>query len=959
MRKFLLTLAVLCSTVSGWAGPTDLPEMTTDESNPIWYTIKNVRKQKYATYAGDAETMTQSATITAASFFYFTGTVADGIATVKIHNYSASNKLCAAYNSWTDTGINWYIKAQSTGVSICTSTGEWNAWNDARGEGALIENWSASDAGSAWEIEKVTDFSAVIDIPAAKEAAKTDLDNLASVSSIYPTAADAKAEIDAITPENNTLAGLNAAIEAINAVVVKYRNAAYQALAGKYFSIQTPARSNGGYMELSGNQVKGVTSLVSPADIWQFVYNDGTVKVYNPYMNKYLAEPGDNSSNIGITDATNAGSYHLNVNANATSTEAKVKLTSNGKSVHMDGSYNLVRWDNGGASEWKLEMITDFSSIITTYKANAVATLNEWATLSVVFDANVIDEAKTAIEAILTTDWATFAKIDAELKKVQDDVATKFFTFCNSDKASASRVDAYLAANMSDKEGHGTKTFSYNSFWRLVPARGISFYMYNAAHNVYLGTPSSNGDLVENVGSAAAYTFEIVNAETGIVELKCSGQTLHLNNHTDGLLSNYDNDDAASRWYIVKYTNLTDEKIAALASLKVAYEAKDHYKNAVIGNGLGQYQGDKDAILPALTQAENILALPLEQQIENETKDIISIVDAINAVELVINQPISGKFYRIKGGIHTSLPNHYITGNTNSDGGRIALKEDEDGTDASTVYYYADGKLLAYDSGLYFGLSPSHWVFATVDGTKPASEITFAASPREAGAYTIKSANRYVHYKVYGGAAEIDRCQNDVCAEHDWFLEPVTELPLTIHSSGYSTFSAPVDVEIPEGVTAYYAESQDGENVKMLSIDSNIPANTGVVIKGKGTINFTITSGATALENNLLKPVIAAKAVTAEDGNSAFILTTVEESTGFYPLSKNSNTIKGHKSYLEIPATSSARLNIVWNETVTGIESIEGTEKTQNGEIIYNLAGQKLLKVQKGINIINGKLIVK
>lgn len=957
MRKFLLTLAVLCSTVSGWAGPTDLPEMTTDESNPIWYTIKNVRKQKYATYAGDAKTMTQSATITAASFFYFTGTVADGIATVKIHNYSASNKLCAAYNSWTDTGIDWYIKAQSTGVSICTSTGEWNAWNDARGEGALIENWSASDAGSAWEIEKVTDFSAVIDIPAAKEAAQTDLDNLASVSSIYPTAADAKAEIDAITPENNTLAGLNAAIEAINAVVVKYRNAAYQALAGKYFSIQTPARPDGGYMELSGNQVKGVTSLVSPADIWQFVYNDGTVKVYNPYMNKYLAEPGANSSNIGITDATNAGSYHLNVNANATSTEAKVKLTSNGKSVHMDGSYNLVRWDNGGASEWKLEMITDFSSIITTYKANAVATLNEWATLSVVFDANVIDEAKTAIEAISTTDWATFAKIDAELKKVQDDVATKFFTFCNSDKASASRVDAYLAANMSDKEGHGTKTFSYNSFWRLVPARGISFYMYNAAHNVYLGTPSSNGDLVENVGSAAAYTFEIVNAETGIVELKCSGQTLHLNNHTDGLLSNYDNDDAASRWYIVKYTNLTDEKIAALASLKVAYEAKDHYKNAVIGNGLGQYQGDKDAILPALTQAENILALPLEQQIENETKDIISIVDAINAVELVINQPISGKFYRIKGGVHTSLPNHYITGNTNSDGGRIALKED--GTDASTVYYYADGKLLAYDSGLYFGLNSNHYVFATVDGTKPASEITFAASPREAGAYTIKSADRYVHYKVYGGAAEIDPCQDDVHAEHDWFLEPVTELPLTIHSSGYSTFSAPVDVKIPEGVTAYYAESQDGENVKMLSIDSNIPANTGVVIKGEGTINFTITSGATALENNLLKPVIAAKAVTTEDGNSAFILTTVEGSTGFYPLSKNSNTIKGHKSYLEIPATSSARLNIVWNETVTGIESIEGTEKTQNGEIIYNLAGQKLLKVQKGVNIINGKLIVK
>lgn len=156
MRKLLLTLAVLCGTVSSWAGPTDLPEMTTDESNPIWYTIKNVRRGKYATFAGETATMTQTQQdkITQASLFYFTGSVAEGVATVKIHNYSAGNKLCAAYNSWTEAGIDWYIKAQATGVSICTSTGEWDAWNDARGEGELIENWSASDAGSAWVIEK-------------------------------------------------------------------------------------------------------------------------------------------------------------------------------------------------------------------------------------------------------------------------------------------------------------------------------------------------------------------------------------------------------------------------------------------------------------------------------------------------------------------------------------------------------------------------------------------------------------------------------------------------------------------------------------------------------------------------------------------------------------------------------------------------------------------------------------
>ena len=163
-------------------------------------------------------------------------------------------------------------------------------------------------------------------------------------------------------------------------------------------------------------------------------------------------------------------------------------------------------------------------------------------------------------------------------------------------------------------------------------------------------------------------------------------------------------------------------------------------------------------------------------------------------------------------------------------------------------------------------------------------------------------------------------------------------------------------MEIPDGVTAYYAKRNDGETIRMAPLSDVIPANTGVVVEGTGTVSFPITTGAEALENNLLKPVVAAKAVTAENGYSVFIMATRNEVTGFYPLSTTNNTIGGHKSYLEIPYTSTARLSIIWDDTETGIFEVEGGE--QNTEI-YDLTGRRLDKPTKGVNVVGGKLVIK
>lgn len=431
-------------------------------------------------------------------------------------------------------------------------------------------------------------------------------------------------------------------------------------------------------------------------------------------------------------------------------------------------------------------------------------------------------------------------------------------------------------------------------------------------------------------------------------------------------------DSKASAWHVEYIGNsfdldkLTEEKIEAIASMRVAYDAKVYCKDAVLGNGLGEYQGDKEAIVAALTKAEKSLVELANMTIE----DINAITDEINATAaLIINQPIAGNFYRIKGGKHTSLPNHYITANTNSDGGRIALKAD--GNDASTVYYYADGKLLAYGSGLYFGLSSSHYVFATVDGTKPASEITFAASPREAGAYTIKSADRYVHYKVYNGEAEIDRCADDVHAEHDWFLEEVTSLPFTFKGAalGFATFNAPVAVELPEGISAYIGElNMDNNTLQMYRLDGNqIPANTAVLLRKEGvtvdaTVDFNIVSNADVeadfggVTNNLVGTIAAENLDVTNKNCYSLQKSNTTDKVGFY--SKTSGTKGGFKAWLETDKAEGARVfTIIFDgEDATGIKEALGLEN-ENVEI-YDLSGRRLDKPAKGVNIIGGKTVI-
>jgi hypothetical protein len=161
----------------------------------------------------------------------------------------------------------------------------------------------------------------------------------------------------------------------------------------------------------------------------------------------------------------------------------------------------------------------------------------------------------------------------------------------------------------------------------------------------------------------------------------------------------------------------------------------------------------------------------------------------------------------------------------------------------------------------------------------------------------------------------------------------------------------------------------------LIEVENTIPAYTAVVLKGEPAVyEFAIdkikikpegaldvyddeVDGSEALvkedviENNVLKgtlePIEAA---------GKYILAKPEgEVIGFYLA--ETGTIAAGKAYLEYDGSSDIKGFRFNFDDATGIANVE--KNVEENGLIYNVAGQRLNKMQKGINIVNGKKILK
>ena len=218
MKRILLFLGLLLTFFVGvdtaWAGSQTIPQLSTN-GNIHYYAIKNLRNGTYLYWNGNSDFIRQSKQPNGLCFFYFTAgsatTTVEGVTVLKIHNL-ATSKLMNDFQSWNDTGIDWYVKAASgtsdnktyTGIAFSKSTSYGDtkdSWNSYDSENK-IGNWSI-DGGSIFAVEELT------------EAQMKD----------YALEKGLKSTIDQYTPLVNAFYGCSEdAYNAALAVYNKYKN---------------------------------------------------------------------------------------------------------------------------------------------------------------------------------------------------------------------------------------------------------------------------------------------------------------------------------------------------------------------------------------------------------------------------------------------------------------------------------------------------------------------------------------------------------------------------------------------------------------------------------------------------------------------------------------------------------------------------------------------------------------
>ncbi len=175
---------------------------------------------------------------------------------------------------------------------------------------------------------------------------------------------------------------------------------------------------------------------------------------------------------------------------------------------------------------------------------------------------------------------------------------------------------------------------------------------------------------------------------------------------------------------------------------------------------------------------------------------------------------------------------------------------------------------------------------------------------------------------------------------------------VTVTSVGYATFCCEKAVDFTDsGIEAYTA------TLKGLSLTLNpiteVPANTGVILVAEGgkTAQVPVIESATTAEGNCLTGVNVETTLNEDD----LILNVKDGKPGFYRAATHT-TLKAHRAYISRDYFTEGVKDFIFDgDSATAIMAVEGA--VEDGAI-YNLAGQRLQKMQKGINIVNGKKIL-
>lgn len=205
----------------------------------------------------------------------------------------------------------------------------------------------------------------------------------------------------------------------------------------------------------------------------------------------------------------------------------------------------------------------------------------------------------------------------------------------------------------------------------------------------------------------------------------------------------------------------------------------------------------------------------------------------------------------------------------------------------------------------------------------------------------------------------------------------VTTFPFTVSSAGIAPLCLPFNVVVPDGMYAYdmtsanVIEGSEGVytcNMQVIaSQGETLKKGTPVIVKaGQGNYNLSISvldnNAKASLPGSMLRGNFLKQGLAQSNSPQKFILSNGDNGVGFYRM-QESSLMEANKCWMEWSTPlgqADARAFVFSFNNETGIDDLISNDQTQDNasHLIYNIGGQRLNALQKGLNIIGNKKVI-
>ena len=544
---------------------TTLPTLSTD-AEPVYYSIKNLRSNKYAAHQYTGSRLVQTADeANAGALWYFVDasssvpegtTLGEGVLPVYIKNMATGMRIKSAdAATYGDDARIWYLiphTATHTGYVITAGTevSNWTSWNDA---GSTVCHYLGNDAGSIWAF--VPTLSAVVNtakdgVPAliTNELSAVQKSAIAEAEALGARPYYSYSTDDVNTCKNTIINGIAVttyaefltakttiaealttlkACTTINPIAgseyVKIRN--YNA-SSCYMKVKTTETTNEETSEVTTTRTVFDETSVGEESIWTFLAkSDNTgFYLYNPLTALYVKHTG--GGNVALVSSQDEASVY-----SITPEKNYVKIhvgTGNRDYLHHQQDGNVVCWSSDAASSWwyiekptdaEIEALNTLLTPLGTLKTEAInaanARVNEIEASDDDLDFYTYDAGKITELRDIISNMINGATTHAELTEVQVQLNDLFDAFVIDEGNRTNPLTAGVKVKFRNKavaenymtvdaDGATTSaTVTSASIWTLVAGESDAYYLYNPLNNTYLKHATANGGQAAMVSDKA------------------------------------------------------------------------------------------------------------------------------------------------------------------------------------------------------------------------------------------------------------------------------------------------------------------------------------------------------------------------------------------------------------------------------------------------------------------------